>query len=50
MAPVTAPVPDGAARALLFNGVSAALRLTSAARFRAAARGHRAGAQAALAD
>jgi hypothetical protein len=49
-APVTAAVPDGAARALLFSGVFAALWLVSAACFRAAAQGDRAGAPAALAE
>ena len=36
--PVTAAVPDGSLRALLFSGVFAVLWLTSAACFRAAAR------------
>ena len=37
-APVTAAVPDGSLRALLFSGVFAALWLVSAACFRGAAR------------
>ncbi|MDB5710030.1 MAG: hypothetical protein JWL96_2100 [Sphingomonas bacterium] len=40
-APVTANVPDGASRALLFSGLFAALWLISAACFHAAAKGSR---------
>ena len=42
-APSTASMPGGAARALLFNAVFAALWLISAAFFRAAAKGDRRG-------
>jgi hypothetical protein len=45
-APVTASIPDGSFKALLFNGFFAALWLISAAFFHAAAKGSRAPASA----